>query len=86
MNKQHAKLWFSENPHILLEMSLHLAKCTVHRAVSKQGFTGLVFVEGTRRSQQCLQHMQNEVLQVVGHVDTTFFQQDGAPMLISCML
>jgi hypothetical protein len=79
VNKQNMKFWASENA--VVETSLHPAKCTVWCAISKQGETGPIFVEGTIISQQYLQQLQNEVIPVIqgaGHVDTTFFQQDGA--------
>jgi hypothetical protein len=45
---------------------------------NQQAFIGLTSVEGTITKQQCLQQLQNGVIQGAGHVDTTFFQQDGA--------
>jgi hypothetical protein len=64
-----------------MEISLHPAKCTMWCAVSSQGLIGPIFVEGTITNQWYLQQLQNEVILVIqgaGHVDTTFFQQDGA--------
>jgi outer membrane protein W len=64
-----------------MEMSLHPAKCTMWCAIRKQGIFELIFVEGTITNQWYLQQLQNEVIPVIqgaGHVDTTFFQQDGA--------
>jgi hypothetical protein len=49
--------------------------------MSKQGLVGLVFVEGTVTNQQYLQQLQNEVILVIqgaGHVNMTFFHQNGA--------
>jgi len=46
-----------------------------------EGLIGLIFVEGTVTNQWCLQQLYNEfipIIQVGGHVDTTFFQQDDA--------
>jgi septum formation topological specificity factor MinE len=47
---------------------------------SKQGLTAPIFVKGAITNQRYLQQLQNEVCQVIqeaGHVDITFFQQDG---------
>jgi hypothetical protein len=58
MNKN-MRFWASENPHRVVEMSLHPAKCTVWCAISKQGLTGLIFVEGNLTNQQYLQQLKN---------------------------
>jgi hypothetical protein len=74
VNKQNTRFWVSENPHRVMEMSLHPAKYTVLCVVSKQGLFGLIFLEGTITSQQYLQPLQNEVITVIQgavHVDTT---------------
>jgi hypothetical protein len=54
LNKQNMKFRVSENPHRVVETSLHLAKCTIYCVVSKQRLSGLIFVEGIVTNQQYL--------------------------------
>jgi hypothetical protein len=64
-----------------MEMSIHPAKCTMWCAISKQGLIGPIFVEGNITSQWYLQQLRNEVILVIqgaGHMNTTFFRQNGA--------
>jgi len=68
-----------------METSLHPVNFTMIFAISKQGLTGPIFVEGTITNQQCLQQLQNEVTPVAGHVDTLFLQQDGALYPTRCV-
>lgn len=49
------RLWASEYPHRVMKMLFHPTECAVWCAISKQGFIGLIFVEGTITSQQYLQ-------------------------------
>jgi hypothetical protein len=49
---------------------------TMWHAFGKQGPILQIFMEGTRTNHSW--KLQNEVIQGAGHVDTTFFQQDGA--------
>jgi len=61
-----------------MEMTLHSAKCTMWCAVSKQGHTGPICVEGTITKEQHLQELKVIlVIQGARHADTTIFQQDA---------
>jgi hypothetical protein len=40
VNNQNRRCWASENPHRVMEMTLHPAKCTILCAISKQGIIG----------------------------------------------
>jgi hypothetical protein len=48
VNKQNARFWTFENPHTVMEMSLHSAKCTVWCTISEQGLIWQIFVKSIR--------------------------------------
>jgi len=78
MNKHNMKFLAFKNPHRVVDTSFHLAKCTMQCAISKQARAYWTNLCGEHHNQGQLQNEVTAVIQGAGHVDTTFFQQDGA--------
>ncbi|PSN49514.1 hypothetical protein C0J52_18947 [Blattella germanica] len=87
VNKQNFRYWSDTNPHLLHETPLHSPKVTVWCGVAKFGIIGPYFFQDlqgrtvTVNSERYLEMINTFLvpeLRRMGHLDTTWFQQDGA--------
>lgn len=80
VNSQNYRTWSTENPHVLVETSLHPIKIGIWVAMSRRRVIGPIFFEETINAERYRQNILNPFIAALHPLEMQrgYFQQDGA--------